>query len=105
MVNVCTLPMSVKTTFGGGERFGRKPEKQSQLKALFFVPAQLLLTSVKKKKLKKLKFSMKSLTLFFTIQQYTFHSTFDLNLIKFYKNAAYILKKSTPRCVIPEWSQ
>ena len=33
---------------------------------------------------------MKSLTLFFTIQQYTFRSTFDLNLIKFYKNAAYI---------------
>ena len=82
--------MSVKTTLGVGSSLGGSEKNRVNWKALFFVPAQLLLTWVKKKKLKKMTFSMKSLTLFFTIQQYSFRSTFDLNLIKFYKNAAYI---------------
>ena len=44
-----------------------------------------------------------NLTLFFTIQHYTFRSTIDFNLTKFYKNAALVkevhTQKSNP-CVV-----
>ena len=64
--------------------------KTESIKSFIFRSGTIITNIGQEKKIKKLKFSMKSLTLFFTIHQYTFHSTFDLNLIKFYKNAAYI---------------